>query len=423
MADEPVTFIHSDWRQHREFIQERRVFMSSSKPVYRIAYLVSHPIQYHTPMLKYLAELELFELKVFFCSTMGSDDYYDPEFGQRIKWNIPLLEGYDSEFLPAIGSNQTASSFSPLNYGLWRRLKKDQFDVLWVHGYARLFNLIAILIAKVKGIKVFIRDDSTLESRKRSKAKHVLKRFFFKCLSLACDRYLATGSRNAEYFAHYGIPLEKIHTLPYAVDNSYFQTSAQQAQASKESIRGELKLDPKRPIVIFVGKLVELKRPQDLIQAYKLLQQKNSVCSNMYILFIGNGPLRKNLEQEANGLDPESIRFLGFKDQTEIPNFYNLCDALVLPSAFETWGLVVNEVMNFKKPVIVSNKVGCSPELVQDGVNGWLFNPGDIKELANALENTLKNRATADKMGQQSFELINRFNYKNLSEQLYQLLN
>src|SRR5947209_7021240 len=97
----------------------------------RLAYLVTHPIQYQAPLLKRLAEEPGLVLKVFFCSDLSTRRYLDPEFQRQIEWDTPLLEGYEYEFLPAIGTTDRISFSRPWNVGLGKRLDKGKFDAIW----------------------------------------------------------------------------------------------------------------------------------------------------------------------------------------------------------------------------------------------------------------------------------------------------
>src|ERR1700722_17524329 len=102
---------------------------------FRLAYMVSHPIQYQAPMLRRLAQEPDIDLTVFFWSDDGAQEYTDQGFGGvRVKWDVPLLEGYKYEFLPAIWSLSEPGFASPINRGFYRALKKGKFDALWLHG-------------------------------------------------------------------------------------------------------------------------------------------------------------------------------------------------------------------------------------------------------------------------------------------------
>ena len=125
--------------------------LASERPV-RLAYLVSHPIQYQAPLLRRIARDPGIDLTVLFGSDFSVRGYKDEGFGVDVKWDVPLLEGYKSEFLPTLRDNGTEGTLSPISYGISRRLARgvdgQPFDVMWVHGYATANQLYGILAAK-----------------------------------------------------------------------------------------------------------------------------------------------------------------------------------------------------------------------------------------------------------------------------------
>ena len=163
---------------------------------WRLAYLVTHPIQYQAPLLRRIAADPEIDLTVFFASTISVGRFYEKSFGREIAWESDLLEGYRHEFLPALGRRDRLSFWRPLSYGLGRRLKAGRFDALWIHGYARAPHLTAMLTAKRLGIKVLIRDETSETSTRRGPLRRAVKWVFLKALGWLADGYLAIGSRN-----------------------------------------------------------------------------------------------------------------------------------------------------------------------------------------------------------------------------------
>src|SRR5262249_13369982 len=106
-----------------------------------------------------------------------------------------------------------------------------------------------------------------------------------------------------------------------------------------------------------------------------------------------------------------SIKFVGFRNQREMPSYYSVCDVFVLPSAHESWGLVVNEVMNAGKPVIVSDQVGAAVDLIRDGKNGYIVPVGDSRTLREAIRHLTEEPALAQLMGEESRRVIDRFSF------------
>ena len=134
----------------------------------RLAYLVSHPIQYQAPLLRRIAADPDIDLTVFFCSDFSVRPHREEGFGQTVQWDVPLLDGYEYEFLPASNTDNPPGVFSPRNHGLARFLKEGDYDVLWVHGYMRFYHLISMIIARIRGLVVLNRDEAWDKSAQRA---------------------------------------------------------------------------------------------------------------------------------------------------------------------------------------------------------------------------------------------------------------
>ena len=377
----------------------------------RLAYVVSHPIQYQANLLRRIAADPEIDLTVFFCSDFSVKEYKDSGFGVAVQWDVPLLEGYRSVILPRIRDTSQPSPTRPIAYGLLRHLRRgidgQPFDALWVHGYSTINALHAMLAAKALGMPVLLRAESWLHDRSRSRLKLFAKRLFFSALRHLADAVLPIGTRNAEYWAEYLGDRFPAFLMPYAVDNDYFAERAQAATASRAALQAELGLQPDRPVILFASKLQERKHCDDLLEAFLQLQASGP---SPYLLIVGDGEMRAGLEQRARASGSDSILFAGFRNQSEMPRLFNLSTVFVLPSRHEAWGLITNEAMAAGLPVIVSDDVGCAVDLVRDGENGFVYPVGDVTALHDALAATLQpGRAAA--MGAQSRAIISRWSY------------
>lgn len=387
---------------------------SSAKPV-RLAYLVSHPIQYQGPLLRRLAQQPDIDLTVFYGSDFSVKGYRDEGFGVDVKWDIPLLEGYRSEFLPHLRDNGTSTFSAPISYGISRRFAgpngQPAFDVLWVHGYSTINEMHAIVAAHALGIPVLVRSDSSLIDRPRGTARLLAKRLFFAGLRHLIDGVLVSGTLNREYWQHYLGSEFPMFLLPYAVDNAWFQGQCAAAAATRPDLARELGLEPGRPVVLFASKLQNRKNCADLVAAYARLRPTQDSDPEAYLLIVGDGEERAALERQVAELRLRSVRFCGFRNQSELPRFFDLCTVFVLPSRHEPWGLIVNEVMNAARPVIVSDDCGCHPDLVTDGVEGFVFPTGNVEALETALRRILANPEAANSMGRKALERISRWSF------------
>ncbi len=387
----------------------------------RLAYFVSHPIQYQAPLLRLINADPDIELKVFFYSDFSLKAYEDKGFGRLIKWDVPLIEGYDYQFLNCCGEPKRQSLFKqPIAQDIARHLQQEKFDAVWVHGWSWFCSLQAVIAANQLGIPVLLRGESNGISEPKNLLKKTLKKVFLNWLFAKVTGFLYIGDFNRRFYKNYGVEEKRLFCVPYAVDNDYFQKRAILAHADREELRRSLNLDPSRPIILYAAKLIDVKRPQDLLAAYRLLSSDGVQEPEPYLLFVGDGVLRSTLEARAKETGWGSIRFLGFRNQSEIPAMYDLCDVFVLPSSFEPWGLAINEVMNAGKAVVVSDQVGCAPDLVKEGQNGRTFPVGNVTALADAIRWAIANSASA---GDISLKQIQRWSYQEDLQGLKQALN
>lgn len=393
----------------------------------RLAYLVSHPIQYQAPLLRRIAKESDIDLTVLFGSDFSVRGYKDEGFGVGVKWDIPLLDGYRHEFLPKLHDTNTTSVTSPLNYGIASRLRGQggaaAFDALWLHGYSTVNAIHGIIAAKSLGIPVLLRAESWLGDRARTGTKLAAKNLFFKMLEQFVDAVLPIGTLNTKYWQHYLGRDFPMFLMPYAVDNDYFRRKSLEVRAGRSALQEELNLDPARPVILFASKLQSRKRCADLLEAYGNLSSEISVESLPYLVIVGDGEERAELERRAAERQLSGVRFCGFRNQSELPRFFDLATVFVLPSQHEPWGLIVNEVMNAGRAVIVSDDVGCQPDLIRDGVEGCVFPVGDVGALTGALRRVLATPETAVEMGRNGLRRIQSWGFEEDIRGLRQALS
>ncbi len=157
---------------------------------------------------------------------------------------------------------------------------------------------------------------------------------------------------------------------------------------------------------LFVGKLSPVKQPALILEAFRRVRE-SAACT---LLVVGTGELEESLREQVARDGIRDVVFAGFLNRSRISEAYAAADALVLFSRSETWGLVVNEAMNFSLPIVVSSAVGCAVDLVEDGRNGYVVDVDDVNGLASALESLLEPERRAE-LGRRSLELVGRWNY------------
>jgi glycosyltransferase involved in cell wall biosynthesis len=371
----------------------------------KVAYFLTHPIQYQVPMIRHLGAGGV-DLEVFYGSDSGSSAFFDPGFGQPVQWDVPLLEGYPHTILNHEElSGPRTEQITHYRKQIRNVLKHGTYRAVWVHGWHHPFAAAAWLESQALNIPLMLRAETFLGCVQGGWFKRLAHRMIFSRRFRQVKAFLAVGTLNHQLYRAYGAPEDHIFRVPYAVDNDFFQSRAKNAHPNSETLRAELGIEPGRTVILFCGKLITVKDPATLIQAVGQLE------GNPVLLIAGDGALRSDLEELADKVAPGRIKFLGFKNQTELPALYDLCDVFVLPSAFEPWGLVVNEVMNAGKPVIVSDQVGCGPDLIAPGINGDIFRAGDVADLCRKLAPYCQSPDLREVAGTESLARINCWSF------------
>jgi glycosyltransferase involved in cell wall biosynthesis len=376
----------------------------------RLAYIVSHPIQYQAPLLRRLALVKGLDLTVLFLSDFSTREYRDQGFGANIAWDVDLLKGYKSTVLSSWGDGRGLGFWKPFTVGVEHELRRGRYDAVWLHGYAHHAHLRALLTAKRSGMKVFLRGESHESSSRRSVVATVFKERALSAVFKRIDGFLAIGSANRDYYLKRGVSDRQIFLMPYAVDNAHFQAEA--SVNRRNEIVAELGLIPDRPVIMFASKLQPRKRAMDLWEAYTRLSPDGVSEPYPYLVFVGEGSERADIEIAVARRKWNSVRLVGFQNQTRIPGYYAAADVFVLVSESEPWGLVVNEAMNAGKAVIVSDQVGAAADLVVDGDNGYVIPVGDVEALASRLRRITSDQVLARTMGERSLQRISRWDFE-----------
>jgi glycosyltransferase involved in cell wall biosynthesis len=374
--------------------------------VYKLAVITSHVIQYQTPLFRQLASHEAVDLTVMFCSDHGFRNYYDTGFSTDIKWDTPLLDGFKYVFIRNMRHQSNVSTFlGTINPGIIARISKGMFDAVIIHGWANVTNLIAIGSAILTKTPLLFRTEATSLQR-IARPKHRIISLILRQIFRSSAGLLYIGTINRDFYRGYGIPDNKMYFTPYSVDNTMFLHQSMSFQEDRRRVKEELGLSAADCIVLFSGKLIDRKRPLDLLQAVERLATE---C-HLGLVYLGDGVLREAIESYCHSRRLANVRVVGFRNQTEVGRYFAAADVFVLPSEYETWGLVVNEAMCFGLPVVVTDRVGAGADLVRDGMNGYVVPVGDIEKLAAAIRSLASDPARRAQMGAVSRELVQDWN-------------
>lgn len=361
------------------------------------AILVSHPIQYLVPLFQALHEQKEIKTEIWCNNDFGNEPFFDEDFNKKIKWDIDVLDGYERVLLRNLSLRPSAGFFGQINPSILMRLiSSDRPNVLMVWGWNSISHLLAIFTARIMGVKLYLRAETTLEYENhlplvKRKVKKLLLPIFFQLF----DGFLYLGKQNLSFYQYMGVRADKLYFMPYCVS----RFSKKMAIRKLKNIRRFL----------FVGKLTFKKRPDTVIQAFETLCREMPELG-ITLTIVGDGKLRPHVETicEQNA----AIQFYGFANQKELQDIYQKHDAIILPSdERETWGLVVNEALQNGLAAITSDRVGCRGDLIEVGKNGLIFNYGDANSLTKCMRQLVEDYLKTDQIQKTNLKLGKIYNH------------
>lgn len=382
----------------------------------RLAIITTHPIQYYSPWFAYLTRQTGLQVRVFYLWDFGVREQLDSGFGKSFKWDVPLLEGYDHEFVENVAKRPNTNHFFGMNNPKLReRVEEFNPDAILMMAY-NYYGLLRFLFNWPKdGAPIIFRGDSH-RLGPRSGPREWVRQRIIRAIFRRFAACLYVGQSNRDYFLQHGLHPEQLFFSPHAVDNDRFMTAREKAEAEAPGWRQELGIPEHHAVVLFVGKLKAYKRPADLLAAFLKADPKDAS-----LLFVGTGELEDELRNRAQG--HENIHFAPFQNQSMMPRTFAAGDILALPSGpAETWGLVVNEAMCLGRSAIVSDKVGCAADLISHHENGLVFPMGNIDALSEAIKEALSNRDRLREWGRRSAERMASYSYKEATHGLIKAL-
>lgn len=381
----------------------------------RLAIITTHPIQYNAPLFAMLQAREKIEVKVFY--TWGREvlqNKYDPGFGKSIEWDIPLLEGYNYVFLDNVATSRGSHHYKGINNPmLIKEIKQWGANALLVYGWNFKSHWTAMRFF-YKQIPVLFRGDSTLINEKMG-VKKLLRKISLKYVYSYIDKALYAGIANKAYFKAMGLVKNQLVFMPHAIDNKRFAVN-KKYENDASLLKNKLGIEKGSLIFLYAGKLDENKNVSLLIKAFISLN-----TSVHYLLIVGNGVKESELKEQSKL--HKNIIFLNFQNQQQMPGIYAAADIFVLPSKTETWGLSINEAMAAGKPVIASNTIGATFDLVKNNENGFIFKSDNVTDLKRKLNHFINDLNAVLLMGKASLEIIEKYSYAKDCDVLEDIMN
>jgi glycosyltransferase involved in cell wall biosynthesis len=390
--------------------------LSLARP--RLAFIVSHPIQYVAPLYPRLARREDILIKVFFTWHAGQAAVRDHGFGIPVAWDIPLTKGYEFELVPNSAIDPGTHHFRGLcNPSLVRQVAAWRPNIVHTTGWGWQSHVLALRAFSVRGVPTLFRGDSHLLDESRTGPRWWLKRSILRKVYSWPTGVLFVGAANRAYYEAFGVTPERLFPCPHSIDVKRFAEPAEMLEQRAAEWRRQLGITPGRTVIIYAGKFERKKRPLELMHAIREL-----AAADITLVMVGSGELETEVRAVA-AAEPGRFVVLPFQNQSRMPLVYRLGDLFVLPSAFgETWGLAVNEAMACGRAVLVSDRVGCARDLV-DGTTGAVFSWNEPDSLPSTLCELVSDRGRLALMGQTAARRSLKFDISITEETVMQAVN
>lgn len=381
----------------------------------RLAIVVSHPIQYFAPWFRELAAFPRLDPMVYFCCDWGLESYHDAGFGQELKWDIPLLEGYNHKLMPIRRRPKKLNFLSVDNPESGSLLDEFQPDVVLVFGYAYATMWRVNLWCRRNRTPLIVYSDSQKVQKHGSKslARMIRAKLFYR----GVDGAFAVGDQNYAFHRALGLPSERVFRGMLPIDVGRLRESSISGP-SRSDIRSRHGIPTNAFVLLFSGKFIERKRAIDLVEAIAELSGRNR---DVWGLFVGDGPLRGDLERAVLERNLENVTFAGFVNQATIAGYYSASDALVVPSSRDQHPLVVTEAAVFGLPILASEAIGCigPHDTARVGENALAFPPRSPKALAASVERLLNEPSLVESLGVESARIAQTQDASRAASELF----
>ena len=387
-------------------------------PTVKLMAVETHPIQYKAPFFRLLHQDPRFDLTVLYAMVPDTTKQGDG-FGVAFEWDVPLLDGYRYEVLENRAKVPSVSYFKGCDTPeIFQWLKALRPDAVLVNGWVVKTCLQALFACRRLGIPCIVRGEAN-DLRPRVWWKTVLHKLLLRQYSV----FISIGKSNRDFYMNRGVAPERIFNGFYCVESDRFAKQCEDAKQNGRELRNKWGIPLDSVCFIFSGKFEEKKRPMDILYALhkvsegskrKPQRDKSKNACKQHLLMVGDGKLRPQCEAYAEQHNLP-VTFTGFLNQSEIPHAYAVCDCMVLASDFgETWGLVVNEAFSCGLPAIVSDHVGCHPDLIIPNKTGAVFPFGNIDRFAQVMQEFCQNREALVEMGKNASKHIQAYSIDHL---------
>ena len=380
-----------------------------------LAVYAPHVVQYHSPIYRELAAIKEMDTRVLFADRLGLDATYQPEFQRDIQWDQKLIEGFEHQFFKNFARKKMGGFLSRFNPSMALHVMSTHYDALLIQGYQTATPWLLLIAAKISRTRVIFRGEAIPRPERKNWKGQISGRIARLFLRF-CDHVMYSCTGNKDFFLELGVPPEKLKFLPCAVDNTFFQVEESRLRPHREKIRQDAGINPEQKVILFSARFTERKRPLDVITAVAAMRD-----SSLVLLFVGDGPLREKMMHYAKQLGVDCI-FTGFLGQAELPEKYILADLFVIVSEYDASPKALNEALNFGLPIICSDRVGTSTDLVKEGLNGFIVPAKSPEEITRAIRKVFSMLENSQSIERYSKDIVEAWTVDRDAQSIFQLV-
>lgn len=336
----------------------------------KIAIVMTHPTQFDVPILRLGNNV----IEAIYTNIETVKENFDPELQRTLTWNGNSLDGYNYDIVPPKSGIRW----------LFRKFRTTHYDLVITNGYFNRYLVASLLLGKFFAGKNALRLD-TVEYNNKTLTKRLFKKVLYACLNLFVDVFFCVGTLSKNFLISSGVKKSKISTYGYISDNTFFSKTSNTDERERELLRSKLNISEGKKVILCVSKHSLREAPFDTLEAFRLLNDPS-----LHLLLVGDGPLHDEVKQKSSELGIDNITFAGYVHFSQLPYYYGISDVFVHDSHNEPWGVSVQEAIACGLPVVASDRVGASYDLIMDGQNGFQSKTGDVIDLAKKIELALK---------------------------------
>lgn len=352
----------------------------------KVAWILTHRIQYFVNLIDLLHQRGNIEISLFLGCAPGSIN--DKEFGKMIDWDNRTLTSFPEHFLHSPQDKPLPGFLKSYSSSLASELDKWQPDYLYINGYTDAIAWQAFLWARSHRKPFALRcDGDTLV--KKNALKSGIRKKIAAFMTTRADKVTFQGRENKIFWQQNGASEPQLEWIPCVPDSEVYRKQIFETSSDRDVYRAKLNAQKADIVAVVNGKLIDRKRPMDALEVLVKLKDRN-----FKLWFLGSGELEQALSKRAIELGAgDKVQFLGFKNQSEIPDILQAADFLLHPSALDPWPYSILEAAISGLALVLSNHTGSYPDWMAAPPAGSVFRCGDIEDMARVIKGFLDNPA------------------------------